>query len=77
MPHNNANARNADLITAGPIVLIDFPSVPDEALMISRRDLLRQSTLISLAPTVPSFLARTVRAFRAETRRANPGDHST
>ena len=30
--------------------------------MISRRDLLRRSTLISLAPTVPSFLARTVRA---------------
>ncbi len=30
--------------------------------MISRRDLLRRSTLISLAPTVPSFLARTLRA---------------
>ncbi len=30
--------------------------------MISRRDLLRRSTLISLAPTVPGFLARTVSA---------------
>jgi uncharacterized protein (DUF1501 family) len=30
--------------------------------MISRRDLLRRSTLVSLAPTVPGFLARTVRA---------------
>ena len=30
--------------------------------MISRRELLRRSTLVSLAPTVPGFLARTVRA---------------
>ena len=34
--------------------------------MISRRDLLRQSTLISLAHTVPGFLARTVRAAEAK-----------
>jgi uncharacterized protein (DUF1501 family) len=30
--------------------------------MISRRDVLRRSTLLSLAPTVPSFVERTVRA---------------
>jgi uncharacterized protein (DUF1501 family) len=30
--------------------------------MISRRDWLRRSTLVSLAPTVPGFLARTARA---------------
>jgi uncharacterized protein (DUF1501 family) len=30
--------------------------------MLSRRDFLRQSTLLALAPTVPAFLARTARA---------------
>ncbi len=34
--------------------------------MISRRDMLRRATLLALAPTVPGFLARTVRAASAE-----------
>ena len=29
--------------------------------MVSRRDFLKQATLISLAPTVPAFLAQTAR----------------
>ena len=38
------------------------PSLLKVAHMISRRDWLRRSTLVSLAPTVPGFLARTARA---------------
>src|SRR5215831_20479615 len=34
--------------------------------MLSRRDFLRSSTLLALAPTVPAFLARTARAARPE-----------
>src|SRR5579871_6682149 len=34
--------------------------------MLSRRDFLKSSTLLALAPTVPAFLARTARAARPE-----------
>ena len=34
--------------------------------MISRRAFLKHSTLLSLAPTVPAFLARTARAARPD-----------
>src|SRR2546428_11779241 len=34
--------------------------------MLSRRDFLRSSTLLALAPTVPGFLAQTARAAKAD-----------
>jgi uncharacterized protein (DUF1501 family) len=38
----------------------------EDTLMFTRRDFLRSSTLLALAPTVPGFLARTARAAKTE-----------
>src|SRR5436190_12772869 len=42
-------------------------STHEGSIMLSRRDFLKSSPLISLAPTVPGFLARTARAAKSQT----------